>query len=621
MNIEITGLTLTAFRSINRPIIVEFNEIPNGLVFVSGNNLVEPELESNGAGKSTIMEGICWVLFAKTSMNLRAGVIHNWVSKRNTKGTIIVKRDNVVHTIERGWDPNYLKLDKEIVSQERLEQFLDIDFYSFLYSVFISQRGSKFFDLESSMKLKVFTSILKSSLDKWIRASDRASELTKKYSVSMIKLREEIARVSGAISSIDIEALREKYDVFEDRRKSDIRIIKSRIKEKRLKVDTLEIKTNDTSGKTKIISDRLESTKSTFKVLKEERDAIERQINVLSEEIAVNKSKMSDIRVEISTMKDLKGKSICPTCGGIISVGRLNGHLTHMSNMLEGKVEERMAAMAVKKSLHDDLDKRDVDLEAIVTNIDILTNKHNEFLSDGKNNLRELSSIELEISTLEGDLDTRSDLPNPFEELIEEEIKKERNFRKQRREFKKELEEVGSSCSVTELWKKGFKEIRLVILDESLKELEIQINNNLPLLGLQDWRIELNIESETKRGTIVRELSVLVISPSGGGKVPLEVWSGGEGQRLILAGTLGLMDFISNKKGTEWNIEWLDEPSQFLSPSGIESLLDILYIRAKKLDKTIFFADQRHLETEGKFSAIMNVVKSGRGTKVESITM
>jgi DNA repair exonuclease SbcCD ATPase subunit len=623
MNIEILSLTITAFRSINKRILIEFSDIPKGLVFVSGKNLVEPELAGNGAGKSTMMEAICWILFGKTSMNLKAGVIHNWDTDRKTRGMLTIKRNGIVHYIERGWDPNYLKLDKENVSQERLEQFLDVDFYSFLYSVFISQHGSKFFDLESSTKLKVFTSILRTSLEKWIKSSDKASELVKKYAVQTSDLRENVARTSGAISSIDIEALREKYDNFEERRKSDLRVIKSRLKEKHSQVERLEVKTEGTLHKSEKTSERLEELKNKLNVKIDEQVELRKQFNKTNEELAVSKNKIEEMKEEIENMNSLKDKSICYTCGGVISTGRIIGHISHMTDMLKGRLEERVATVTIRKKLHEKILEQDIVVGEFRNKIESINNEYNELLNSRRSDLREISSIMSNISSLEEELDINKDSTNPFLELIDEETEKLHDLREKRKKFKKELEKIGKLHDVTELCKKGFKEIRLMVLNESLTELEIQINNNLHLLGLVDWRIELDIESETKRGNINRELSVMIIPPNSNkkaGKVPLETWSGGERQRLILAGTLGLMDFVHNRRSTDWNIEWLDEPTQFLSEPGIESLMNIMRNRAKRLKKTIFFADHRNLDSEGKFSAIVNVVKNNSGTSIQSIT-
>jgi DNA repair exonuclease SbcCD ATPase subunit len=619
MNLQIDSLSLRAFRSIDRRVRVVFRDISKGLVFVTGKNKVEPELSSNGAGKSTIMDGLCWCLFGKTSTGLKAATIHNWNSRRTTTAVLIFNRSDVLHTIRRTWSPNTLKLDNESVTQERLEQFLNIDFNSFLYSVFISQFGSKFFDLEPAVKLKVFTSILENTLNRWTKASDRAAELSKQYSVKVENTREHIASASGAISSFDIEALRQRQRDFDVVKKSDVNRIKRAISEKHLEQKILNRELR--SLNTDIINTKREmlELKSDIKTEEIKYKKYFKAFDVIREQLATMTGHIEEINRNVTDIESIKNKSLCPTCGGIISIGRLNGHLEHLKQHHRSKTEERRVAVGYRKEMELKVKKENDLLSTLTSKLDELESRYYSLINDRKSNVSTNTRVSREILVINKELNVKISEPNPFSSLIKEEVEKLRKFRKRRKKLRVELLEITKLFNVTELWKKGFKDIRLMILDESLKELEIQINNNLYHLGLSNWKIDLKIESETQKGNIRREFTVLVTSPVGGGKMPLEVWSGGEGQRLRLAGTLGLMDFIHNRRSTDWNIEWVDEPTQFLSETGVEDLLDVLRLRAKRLNKIIFLSDHRNLDMAGKFSAIINVVKDRRGTRIESI--
>jgi energy-coupling factor transporter ATP-binding protein EcfA2 len=62
--------------------------------------------------------------------------------------------------------------------------------------------------------------------------------------------------------------------------------------------------------------------------------------------------------------------------------------------------------------------------------------------------------------------------------------------------------------------------------------------------------------------------------------------------------------------------EVYDEPSQYLSTAGIESLLDILKDRAKATGKRIFLVDHRHLGAEA-FDGVYTIVKTPDGVVLE----
>jgi DNA repair exonuclease SbcCD ATPase subunit len=166
-------------------------------------------------------------------------------------------------------------------------------------------------------------------------------------------------------------------------------------------------------------------------------------------------------------------------------------------------------------------------------------------------------------------------------------------------------------------WVKGFKEIRLLLLYDSLKEFEISINNNLSKFGMEGWKIELDIDKENKSGTLRKGFTVLVQSPHNNGSVPFDCWSGGEGQRLRLAGTLGLMDLIQSKRQVDFGIEIFDESSAWLSDKGVSDLVQILFERAKDNNKTIFLIDHKGLGSYGSFTGEIKIIKDKKGSRIE----
>jgi DNA repair exonuclease SbcCD ATPase subunit len=109
---------------------------------------------------------------------------------------------------------------------------------------------------------------------------------------------------------------------------------------------------------------------------------------------------------------------------------------------------------------------------------------------------------------------------------------------------------------------------------------------------------------------------MLVKSPVNEELVPFDCWSGGEGQRIRIATTLGLSDFIESRRGTNWNILVLDEPTQFLSEQGISDLLKMLREKAKLKDISIYLIDHRDLNTYGLFSGKLEIIKTDKGSVV-----
>lgn len=612
----LNSLEITSFRSIEQTLKLEFDTGKEGIIFVEGENRVEPELGSNGAGKSTLWSALTWALFGKTETNLKADTVVNWSGKKQCCVKMFFTLDNFNYVLERTHKPNKLTLNEEVIQQDRLEDLLNIDFASFLYSIYISQFGSKFFDLTPANKMTVFTSILSKELNKWLEYSDSASIEAGSIKASIEEHKQSIATYNGVIESIDIEKLRSKQSEFEDERKSAIEELKCTISEIQRNGDTFSRRLKQTSKDLKETKSLLETNSRDIEELQGVITTNTEKQQELKYTKASSEAELASYNKELTKLQKLSDLNICPTCGQ--KIPKNNKETKDLMAALRLKItktENKIVEVTKAQKL------RSEKLVALSSTMNDLKKTYNKLLRNESELTTDLSVLKTEqdmrdreIEKTENRIVAEEKKENPFNSMIAESARK-LSITKRLRDYEEvELNEYNKKLIIVEYWKKGFKNIRLMVLDESLKELEIHINNNLQSLGMPGWSINLEIESETQKGTLQREFTVLVEAPHGGGKMPLEVWSGGERQRLRLAGTLGLMDFIHNRRGTDWNVEIFDEPSQYLSDSGIEGLLDVLYLRAKRLNKQIIFADQRGLHTYGKFSGFIKVAKTNKGT-------
>lgn len=609
-------LTITAFRSVEDTLVLDFNHNKYGIIFVEGVNKVEPELGSNGAGKSTLWSALAWVLFGKTETNLRADMVANWSTNKQCCVRLVFELNGVEYTLERTHKPNKLSLNGEVITQDSLENMLNIDFASFLYSVYISQFGSKFLELTPSNKMSVFTSVIGKELGKWLDYSEVASKLAGMLKLTIEECKQTIATYNGIIESIDIDGLKQQQVLFEEKRKTVVDKLKATISELKLNSKNFSVKTKELESAVQDVKNKQKEVDSKLKKLSSYGNDVEARLTFLDEEISKCKATINSSETEKRRLERLLLESKCPTCGQPLDkvnseskklIKTLDNLIKTSSDTLNDLQKERNKIIREGK-------ERDSQREIFTAEYNKLVRKEGELKSELASVVTKQGSQDKELETLSNRIKEAEEQANPFDSMIHE-AKRKLAITQRLREYEKmELDDLEKKLLAVEYWKKGFKNIRLMILDESLKELEIHINNNLQSLGMSDWSITLEVESETQKGTLQREFTVFVEAPHGGGKLPLEVWSGGEGQRLRLAGTLGLMDFIHNRRGTDWNIEIFDEPSQYLSETGIESLLDVLDLRAKRLNKQIIFADHRGLSAYGKFVDTIKVAKTDKGT-------
>ena len=109
-----------------------------------------------------------------------------------------------------------------------------------------------------------------------------------------------------------------------------------------------------------------------------------------------------------------------------------------------------------------------------------------------------------------------------------------------------------------------------------------------------------------------------MVDPGGENKSdsrPWEAWSGGEGQRLRLAGTLALSNLILRQFNRTCNIQVWDEHLHWLSGSGEDNMLELLQETAKREGITIFVIDHHNLNYN--FDGAITIVKDAEGSHLE----
>lgn len=286
-------------------------------------------------------------------------------------------------------------------------------------------------------------------------------------------------------------------------------------------------------------------------------------------------------RQTIENIGDLKGT--CPICLQTVSAAHLKAEKARLSGTIVTQKANAHAALADYQRAAAEVAQLGADEVAITKNLTDFTRQQ----AEAKTHASLIQAKSDQMRSLEVSID-RAD---------------------------KRLEALTSNLTTAEFWVKGFKRLRLFVVEETLHQLEIEVNNNLSSLGLPNWQITFDVERENKSGGITKGFTVFVQPPGSGGPVRLEAWSGGEYQRLRLAGDLGLANLIMDRAGLTNTIEFYDEPSRHLSAEGVADLAETLSERAHDTGRVIFLVDHASIES-GNFMGTVTVVKDGDGSHV-----
>src|SRR5580692_5960457 len=109
-DLQFLSLHIENFKSFSGTHDFDLDKAP-GLYYVSGRNLIAPELGANGVGKSTLFDAMLWCLWGKTGRDNRpANSIQPWGKKGTTSVELYFSRFDQHYRLCRTRSPNRLFL-------------------------------------------------------------------------------------------------------------------------------------------------------------------------------------------------------------------------------------------------------------------------------------------------------------------------------------------------------------------------------------------------------------------------------------------------------------------------------------------------------------------------------
>lgn len=579
-----------------------------GVHFMRGRNTFEKRLGSNGSGKSTIWDALVWCLYGYTPAGLRNTDVIPWSgATQATSVTLEIEVNGKQRVIKRTASPNTLKIDKKDVGPEAVVELVGMSFEVMTNTIILGQGRPLFFDLTPANKMKLLSDV--KGLERWDdrskRAADKTRELEREYDALEGEAKGLFATV-GELSAA-IKALLPKQEQWDveyaermDRANEFVRKNGKRMDQLYKDVATADLHYDGAMTEVKQLERDISKRNDNLAEARTKLAAITSRREWLVEKIDRLDAECKSVRPSVSN---------CPTCGQPLKTHA--GLAKHRDGLLSEikTAEQELSETKTKgaKLLVAELEKQ---LGDVKKHLDEYHAKAEEALRDHKAKQGELLQLEEQIKQIKWATDEAEE--NPHTKAI-------RMLRKRRNKLRADYDAAGAdvvSCAKelerTRYWVKGFKDIKLHVIEELLQELELATAGMLEEVGLVGWRVRYVIERETKSGGTTRGLSIMIGSPKSKGKlVKWESWSGGEGQRLRVVGALALASVLLNHAGVTPSMEVLDEPTQHLSDEGVHDLCDYLAERARSHKRRIFYCD--HQSVDGMTFASTITVRHDRG--------
>lgn len=628
MDTEFVELIVTNFG----PFVGEHRlKLANGanLTFIKGRNEVEPRLGANGAGKSKLLNAIPWCLYGRTSDDLATTDIKPWGKAEPTSVTVKLitweGEEGVRHTITRTAGPNSLTLNKKPCAQADIEKLVGWSLPVFRQAVFLGQGQPLFHDLPNREKLEFLVDVL--GLDRWDKYAERASTRT-------AALERQLAQVVGKLegNAVRVEELgnqvkrqKAEADNWESWRLGRLEEVESQIKDMAKeygKLDKLHAS----------LSVRLDGAGLEYKLIRADLDKatqVASDADVVWRTAKANRLTAQQQHEEAAAELDVLLKERrCPTCGNMI---------TKEDNFLANKKRLEAAVRQYAKEANGTavvaanklLEKARAKAANLATQAQTLAGQAEALENEERLVRRAKETAEVTLQAAKANRDELEGNRNPHRDRLVELRKAHKAAIADGEAWATNRADLEAQVEATRYWVKGFKDVRLFVLQDVLDELEFTTNGMLDAMGLLGWEVRYDVERETKSGTIQRGLMVTVIPSqrdenrvkyqealSAATGIKFKSWSGGEGQRLRIAGALALSQVLLARAGVECNLEVLDEPTRHLSDEGVEDLCDFLADRARTLGKAVYLIDHKAIEGT-RFARTLTVVKDKAGSRIE----
>ena len=599
-----------------------------GLFLITGQNDEQTESQSNGAGKSTTLDGIVFALFGSVTKNVNLTQVVNEKIGQNCRVALDFYINNDYYRVER-----YAKHEKfhdkimfyknnELISkankrdtQELIDSVIKINYKSFVNSILMSQENvGKFLEADSAKKKEIIENVLQLNVISQYHSMSQLKRKTSKKIFDRVQL--EITNYENLISNTkdsatayvnscktQKEAAEKKLKQLKDKLKElESTNVEEELKKitnaKELKAQ-VEVKRSEIKNK----NDSLKSVKSQIETLESSKDEFE---SLISSNNNANKSIEKEI-IKLQSNIDSLTKEIiharehpdsCPLCNNKINldelekwIGEKNETILTASSSIDSKkktMEENREKNSGWNAKVDDLSQKIDELESqkkkIEKEIKDIQNDISEIDIPDTKDEEELNKLNAEIKNVKYQIENLDSTEYVDQDYLNGLINKAKELQNLLKTKKQESKKHEKEVLLYQWWENS--------LSSKKNSMKSWCVNNI--IGYFNTRIKYYMDRFFDGDTDIQlDIELNESISRNGFERSFAMFSGGEKQRLNLAILFALNNLVKSSLSTKVNMMFLDEIlSTSLDDRGISTVLELLE-EMKEEQQTVFLIDHK----------------------------
>lgn len=590
---------------------------------ITGENRDDPRANSNGSGKSMILDAIDWCLFGVHPRGDSVQAVVNDVERKNCQVTLRLEDDEGREVSVCRWRKvsgkkdgvSVVVGDEEITThdsretQARLESILGLDREVFHASVLFGQFDDwRFAEATDAERKALLTKMIPELdvVDGWL---ERVKKASRDAESRVQGLEREAIRYQVRLETFeanDPRAAQESWESERARRRGDL---DAKIREWTEGIHRLD-----------------EELRVWPQVTVPAPPQSPRELG--DAEVAADLARRTVVQAESRfdllsrQVTGARESGVCPTCGQEIPGGRDDEHIARLESEVEDARREMDAARVYSEERRKVADEWRRQFEAVMAQHAqeaaraLEANRHHDRLVERRElRVRELEGYRAEYGRVQAQQNPHAGAISKWEAMVRETAVDLERARGDLESGRRRLEILG-------WWQEalGPRGVKSHLLDSRLQEMSDEANRWVSLLtGGTTW-VRFETQSRLKSGKLVDRFSVRCFSRRPDGtelERGFRSWCGGERHRIGTGIDFGLARIVARRQRHGYNALFLDEIfGKHLDAEGKQAVAEMLRELAR--EKSSVFVVDHDPRFQSLFDEVVHVVREGSASRIES---